>query len=88
MTDQAQQDLDNDLVVDTDPLFIPGLAGGNTRLASLQLDLPNGRIAMQVQIKTRYPFSSDLLVAHRLQQQHLNTHPQQVLELALGPSSL
>ena len=88
MTDQGQQNLDNDRIIDTDRLFIPGLAGRNPLLAPLQLDLPNARIAMQVQKKSRHPLPANLIVAHRLQQQHLNTHPQQVLELALGPSGL
>jgi hypothetical protein len=87
MTDQDQQDLDNDRIIDTDRLVILSLAGINTLLASLQLALPNDRIAMQVQVKTRYPFSADLITTHRFQQQHLNTYPQQLLELALSPSS-
>ena len=86
MTDQAQQDLDNDRIVDTDRLVIPSFAGLNTLLASLQLDLPKGRIVMQVQVKTRYPFSADLIVPNRLQQQHLHPHPKQLLKLALGPT--
>ena len=61
MTDQAQQDLDNDRIIDTDRLVIPSLARLNTLLASLQLDLPKGRIVMQVQVITRYPFSADLI---------------------------
>jgi len=88
MTDQGQQNLDNDRIIDTNWLLIPSLAGSNTLLTSLQLDLPNDRIAVQVQVKTRYPFSADLFVTHRFQQQHLNTYPQQLLKLALGPSGL
>ena len=65
MTDQGLQYLDNDFIIHTDPLSLSGLPGGNTLLASLQLALPNGRIDMQVQINTRYPLSSDLLLAHR-----------------------
>ena len=82
MTDQGQQDLANDRIIDTDRLVIVLLA---TLSASLQLALPNGRIAMQVQVKTRYPFSADLIMTHRFQQQHLNTYPQQLLKLALMP---
>ena len=88
MTDQGQQNLDNDRIIDTNRLLIPSLAGSNTLLTSLQLDLPNDRIAVQVQVKTRYPFSADLFVTHRFQQQYLNTYPQQLLKLALGPSGL
>ena len=36
--------------------IVSGLAGNTMRLASLRLALANGRIAMQVKIKTRDPF--------------------------------
>jgi len=86
MADQYQQDSNNHAVFGQALRSIIGLLFGHALSTSLQLPFANGRIGMEVEIKTVHLLAPDLIATHCRQQWDLYPNAQQLLKLAMGPT--